>query len=103
MLSLIGNVFSFVPGVSLDYHTADTPLLATPLIKRGNRIEIDMRAMGGQLLVVNIDGSVQIYQASEADSLIDPETGKTIFQNGKLFGTNAQGLPAAYDVVTPDY
>lgn len=96
------NCFAYVPGVNLSNAHSNTPLLAAPLINVGGTIEVDVDAFGGQLLVLNSDGSAKIFQVDSPHLVIDQETSRVVFKDGKLYGGYSNADNKGFEVVAPD-
>ena len=92
-LSVGENIFAYVPGANITNGPADRPILLAPLKVVSGRIMIDQSAFGGQLIVLNADGSAMVYQVMDDGSSAIDDRGETVFEDGEVIFENAEGSP----------
>ena len=82
-------MFGYIPGVSPMNSHPKAPVMIAPMINRGGSAKIDMKAFGGQAVVLRADGSIVAFDADSTNEVKDKE-GKVIFKDGQAFSPDKQ-------------
>ncbi len=65
------NIYGYLPGFNIPDDPADSPLLIAPLMEKGGEIMIDVKAFGGQVVIITMDGAGYVQQVGNNGEIVD--------------------------------